>query len=649
MRLDGAARRKEVDLRGELGAVRAPALVLAGEDDAWAPLESAREAVEGLLAGPTRFRSFPRRSPLGLPRRAGGVQELRLFLDDAPVGEAKRHEGRGQRSRPLLRPRRASKLVPDGPWMRERPTVILLHTGSGVDHSLCKEHIGPALAEGRAGRLPRPARGRPQRLELARALDVDTWVDDVGAFCDVLEIERPVCSARRSAARSRCVHAARHPDRVERLVLVSTVARYVHTRSIAESRPARRAGGRRGRGALLLRPAPRPRSPSSCASASRSTPATRSPRTRSLGLEMNMALILDWDRTRPRASTCGRRRRASSCPTLVLAGEDDPSTTISRRRGARGGTARRARPLRAASRNRARRLPRPPRGDRARPRVPATRPSRRRRFARTSGHSSSRTLYQAESRFSPPRTSMCLRWIPSNCAGSAAIAPRERSFSASVFSSTRRQPSRSKASLEHQQLGLDVRARSPGVGREPRPADLEARVLRPQRQEARAPHRATGLLQHRREGELDSGGRVLEAASRYVRKSARVAGCTIESQRQVRSSRDASQSPSSCRRRAARAARARLPEPSPSSQPLDWGACRSTSTHAWSASRTSRSSSGAPSRRSSARSAAQGNVLKQLSTFAVSRWLVAAELRRRRRRWLLRRLLRLLSCVRLGP
>ena len=40
---------------------------------------------------------------------------------------------------------------------------------------------------------------------------------------------------------------------------------------------------------------------------------------------------------------------------------------------------------------------------------------------------------------------MCLRMMPSNWAGRAAIAPRERSLRASVFSSTRTQPSVSKA------------------------------------------------------------------------------------------------------------------------------------------------------------------------------------------------------------
>ena len=69
---------------------------------------------------------------------------------------------------------------------------------------------------------------------------------------------------------------------------------------------------------------------------------------------------------------------------------------------------------------------------------------------------------------------MCLRWIPSNVAPIASIAPRDRSFSASVFSSTRRQPHASNAWREHQQLRLDVDAAAPGGRVQPRPADLDA-------------------------------------------------------------------------------------------------------------------------------------------------------------------------------
>ena len=36
-----------------------------------------------------------------------------------------------------------SKLVPDGPVMREKPTLLLLHGGAGADHSICRPPYRP--------------------------------------------------------------------------------------------------------------------------------------------------------------------------------------------------------------------------------------------------------------------------------------------------------------------------------------------------------------------------------------------------------------------------------------------------------------------------------------------------------------------------
>ena len=119
---------------------------------------------------------------------------------------------------------------------------------------------------------------------------------------------------------------------------------------------------------------------------------------------------------------------------------------------------------------------------------PASRASRR---ARTAGHSSSVTLYQALSRFSPSRTSMCLRWMPSK-----RRAERfERAARALVQRVGLELDATASPRLERvahlEQLRLDVRARAPGRRVEPRPADLDRAVLGAQREE---PRRADDLL-----------------------------------------------------------------------------------------------------------------------------------------------------------
>ena len=67
--------------RDRLGAVRAPAIVLAGEDDAWAPLESAQEVAE-LLGGQTRFRGFAGARHSVFRDEPRAYDELAIFLDD---------------------------------------------------------------------------------------------------------------------------------------------------------------------------------------------------------------------------------------------------------------------------------------------------------------------------------------------------------------------------------------------------------------------------------------------------------------------------------------------------------------------------------------------------------------------------------------
>ena len=125
-----------------------------------------------------------------------------------------------------------TKLVADGPWMRERPTVVLLHPGPGFDHGLFKIGIGPWLAAGAqavyfdmrgAGRSDH---GRPDDLRL------DQWADDVRELCDVLRIEKPIVFGLGFGSMVALDYAARHPQHPGALVLGAPVARIVPERSI---------------------------------------------------------------------------------------------------------------------------------------------------------------------------------------------------------------------------------------------------------------------------------------------------------------------------------------------------------------------------------------------------------------------------------
>ena len=114
--------------------------------------------------------------------------------------------------------------------------------------------------------------------------------------------------------------------------------------------------------------------------------------------------------------------------------------------------------------------------------VPASRASS---CARTAGQSSSVTLYQALSRFSPSRTSMCLRWIPSNVAPERLEGPARALVQRVGLELHAAAAPALEGVRELEQLRLDVGARAPGGGVQPRPADLDRAVLGPEREEPR--------------------------------------------------------------------------------------------------------------------------------------------------------------------
>ena len=220
-----------------------------------------------------------------------------------------------------------TKLVADGPWMRERPTVLLLPTGPGLDHSLYKEHVGPVLAEdAQVVYVDQRGSGRSD-WSSEEHWTLETWVADLAAFHDALELDRPSLLGTGVGGLVALLYAARHPHRVEKLVLVSTVARYVHTRVIAEF--DRLGGHDAGEGAARYFAEP---TEASFAEYMRvCVPLyTRRPLPPDVvaRVAMNTAQAANWDRSGERDFDLREEAASVRCPTLVLAGADDPGASI---------------------------------------------------------------------------------------------------------------------------------------------------------------------------------------------------------------------------------------------------------------------------------------------------------------------------------
>ena len=117
-------------------------------------------------------------------------------------------------------------LVPEGPTMVERPTVVLLHGGPGMDHSAFKhgttydftDVAQVVLYDHRGNGRSDP--GSPHDWTL------DVWADDIVRLCDALGIERPIVIGESFGGFVAQRYLARHPEHPSRVVLGCTAPRF---------------------------------------------------------------------------------------------------------------------------------------------------------------------------------------------------------------------------------------------------------------------------------------------------------------------------------------------------------------------------------------------------------------------------------------
>jgi proline iminopeptidase len=220
-----------------------------------------------------------------------------------------------------------AKFVPHGPWMMERPTLLLLHPGPGFDHTVYKVQLGPRLAEfAQVVYLDQRGHGRSDRSPLAE-LTLERWADDVRAFCDTIAIEKPMFMGHGFGAIVAATYAARHPAHPSKLVLINPAARIVTDRSVAVYE--RLGGAEAGEVNRAFRDDP---SEETFARFLR----TCFPLLTNFELSAELSVRADWSPEvlihwhRDIAPSLDLRERLGEIrvPTFVVAGEDDPEMTL---------------------------------------------------------------------------------------------------------------------------------------------------------------------------------------------------------------------------------------------------------------------------------------------------------------------------------
>ncbi len=113
------------------------------------------------------------------------------------------------------------QFVPDGPRLRERPTVVLLHGGPGSDHSGFKPAFDRLADLAQIVYYDHRGHGRSDRRP-PEEWTLDTFADDVVRLCDALGLERPIVIGQSFGGFVAQRYLARHPGHPAKVVLSST-------------------------------------------------------------------------------------------------------------------------------------------------------------------------------------------------------------------------------------------------------------------------------------------------------------------------------------------------------------------------------------------------------------------------------------------
>jgi pimeloyl-ACP methyl ester carboxylesterase len=113
------------------------------------------------------------------------------------------------------------QFVPDGPRLREKPTLVLLHGGPGYDHSGFKPLFSRLADVAQIVYYDHRGHGRSDRRP-AEEWTLDTFADDVVRLCDALGIVKPIVLGQSFGGFVAQRYIARHPAHAAKVVLSST-------------------------------------------------------------------------------------------------------------------------------------------------------------------------------------------------------------------------------------------------------------------------------------------------------------------------------------------------------------------------------------------------------------------------------------------
>ena len=217
-------------------------------------------------------------------------------------------------------------LVPDGPALRAKPTLLLLHGGPGYDHSGFKPGFSRLADVAQVIHYDHRGHGRSDRRP-ADEWTLDTFADDVVRLCDALGIVKPVVLGQSFGGFVAQRYLARHPAHPARVVLSSTSHHMGLARKLAMFERLGGAAARDAAHAFWTTPGPATWGPynTHCRDLYNTTPQPADARQRTV---FNEDILFTSARGEQQTMHLLPGLAQVQCPVLVLAGEQDPVTPL---------------------------------------------------------------------------------------------------------------------------------------------------------------------------------------------------------------------------------------------------------------------------------------------------------------------------------
>ena len=131
-------------------------------------------------------------------------------------------------------------VIPQGDTTAERPVLVAVHGGPGLDHMTVKSALEPLAADFQVLYFDLRGHGRSDRSS-AGSWNMRTWADDLRRLCDALGLRKPVILGSSFGGDVALTYAALFPDHPGGVILANTTGGHRDQQRVIEA--FRRVGG----------------------------------------------------------------------------------------------------------------------------------------------------------------------------------------------------------------------------------------------------------------------------------------------------------------------------------------------------------------------------------------------------------------------